>query len=52
MNMVINQMILVTDGESNTGISPVEAAKISCEKGIKVSTIGIVDNMRKEKSLV
>ena len=34
-------MILITDGESTAGISPVEAAKIAEEKGIRIYTIGV-----------
>lgn len=50
--MTFNQIILVTDGESNFGISPVEVAKNAYEKGIKVNTIGIVRNDDKEMPLV
>jgi len=34
-------IILTTDGVSNRGVSPVEAAKIAAYKGIKLYTIGI-----------
>lgn len=34
-------IILTTDGVSNRGVSPVEAAKIASYKGIKIYTIGI-----------
>jgi Ca-activated chloride channel family protein len=34
-------MILITDGESLEGMSPIEAAKIAKEKGIRVYTIGV-----------
>jgi Ca-activated chloride channel family protein len=34
-------MILITDGESLEGISPVEAAKTAKEKGIRIYTIGV-----------
>lgn len=34
-------IILLTDGESNTGINPVMAAKLAGEEGIKIYTIGI-----------
>lgn len=39
----IRQIIVVTDGRSNVGISPVEAAKRAYDAGIIVSTIGILD---------
>lgn len=34
-------MILITDGESMEGMSPIEAAKIAKEKGIRIYTIGV-----------
>lgn len=39
----IKQIIVVTDGRSNMGISPVEAAKKAHDVGITVSTIGIIN---------
>lgn len=39
----IKQIIVVTDGRSNTGISPVEAAKRAYDAGITVSTIGVIN---------
>lgn len=39
----IKQIIVVTDGRSNMGISPVEAAKRAYDAGITVSTIGIIN---------
>lgn len=49
----IKQIIVVTDGRSNTGISPVEAAKRAYETGIIVSTIGIINlkNSSDEKDI-
>ncbi|WP_425447830.1 vWA domain-containing protein [Dethiothermospora halolimnae] len=44
-----NQIILATDGRSNTGINPIEVAKKGRRKGITISTIGIIDS--KGKSL-
>lgn len=38
----IKQIIAVTDGRSNMGISPVEAAKKAYDAGITVSTIGVI----------
>jgi Ca-activated chloride channel family protein len=38
----IRQIIIITDGKSNIGISPIEAAKQANKLGIVVSTIGIV----------
>jgi len=34
-------VILLSDGENNSGIDPQEAAKIAAEKGIRVYTIGV-----------
>lgn len=34
-------MILITDGESNAGIPPAEAARYAKEKGIRIYTIGV-----------
>jgi len=39
----IKQIIIVTDGKSDSGVSSVEAAKKAYDKGIVVSAIGIVD---------
>ncbi|RKD33885.1 VWA domain-containing protein [Thermohalobacter berrensis] len=45
------QIILVTDGESNVGYSPVEVAQNANQKGVNVNTIGIVTGNKKEKPL-
>lgn len=51
--VIIKEMIIVTDGESNVGGNPVVAAKEALEKGIVVNTIGIVEQGKhKENSLV
>ncbi|HHY76983.1 MAG TPA: VWA domain-containing protein [Clostridiales bacterium] len=41
---IIKQMLIVTDGRSNIGISPIEAAAKAKSMGITVSAIGIIDN--------
>ncbi|SHJ08615.1 vWA domain-containing protein [Lutispora thermophila] len=41
---IIKQMIIITDGKSNIGINPVEAAAKAKAAGITVSAIGIIDN--------
>lgn len=38
----IRQIIVITDGKSNVGISPIEAARQAGKLGIVVSTIGII----------
>ena len=40
----IKQIIIITDGKSNIGKSPVDAALDAYKRGITVSAIGIVDN--------
>jgi len=39
----IKQIIIITDGKSNIGTDPIEAAKQACKLGIVVSTIGIIN---------
>lgn len=39
----IKQIIVVTDGRSNMGIGPVEAARRAFEAGITVSVIGVIN---------
>jgi len=42
---MIKQIIVVSDGKSNKGPNPSEMAKLALSKGIRVSTIGIIDNL-------
>ncbi|AGB18033.1 Mg-chelatase subunit ChlD [Thermoanaerobacterium thermosaccharolyticum M0795] len=42
--MSIRQIIVVTDGKSNVGGNPADAAYLANKKGITVSAIGIVDD--------
>lgn len=42
-DVIIKQIILVTDGQSNVGENPVEAAARAYKNGIIVNTIGVVD---------
>lgn len=49
MNMLadsgeIKQIIVITDGRSNMGMSPVDAALRAHESGITVSTVGIINH--------
>lgn len=39
----IRQIIVITDGKSNIGINPIEAARQASKLGIVVSTIGIIN---------
>lgn len=39
----IRQIIVITDGKSNIGINPIEAARQANKAGIVVSTIGIIN---------
>ncbi|KXG44852.1 vWA domain-containing protein [Tepidibacillus decaturensis] len=41
--LVFNQITLITDGCSNQGYSPIEAARQAYEKGIIINVIGITD---------
>ena len=47
--MGINQIILVTDGQSNTGGSPISAAKEAYNKNIIVNTIGLIGKNKEEE---
>lgn len=42
-NGEIRQIIIITDGRSNIGINPIEAAKQASRLGIVISTIGIIN---------
>ncbi len=42
-DVTIKQIILVTDGQSNVGGDPIEAAENAYKNGIIVNTIGIVE---------
>ncbi len=42
-DVTIDQIILVTDGQSNIGGDPIEAAERAYRKGIIVNTIGVTD---------
>jgi len=41
---IVRQMLIITDGRSNIGVSPIEAAAKAKSMGITVSAIGIIDN--------
>lgn len=43
--MEIKQIVIITDGKSNVGIRPEEAAKKAADEGVAVSVIGIVDEL-------
>lgn len=40
---ILKQIILITDGKSNRGTSPINSALVASQGGITVSTIGIMD---------
>jgi len=44
LEILIKQIIVVTDGKSNVGGNPADAAFLAFKKGIRVSSIGIVDD--------
>ncbi len=41
---MLKQIILISDGQSNVGSNPVSIAELASNKGIVVSTIGIIDS--------
>ena len=49
---VLKQIILISDGQSNRGLNPVEAAKLALSKDIRVNTIGIVDTRENESPIL
>lgn len=49
--ILFKQIILVTDGESNGEKNPIDVAKKISEKGITISTIGIIDRNNTENSI-
>jgi len=46
--ITFQQIVLITDGYSNTGISPIEAAKVAADQGITVHVIGISEFSSKQ----
>jgi len=46
---IIKQIIVITDGRSNIGVNPAEAAAKAKAGGITVSAIGIIDNEGKNE---
>ncbi len=44
----LRQILLITDGCSNSGMSPTEAAKEAFEYGITVNVIGVLDDHQSE----
>ncbi|MFV9511718.1 VWA domain-containing protein [Tepidibacillus sp. LV47] len=46
-DLTFQQMVLITDGYSNSGISPIEAAKVVFQQGVIIHVIGITDSMKK-----
>jgi Ca-activated chloride channel family protein len=51
-DIMLKQIIVVSDGKSNTGPNPVEAAKLALSHGIRVNTIGIIDNYEDTSSIL
>ncbi len=48
---MLKQIILISDGQSNRGLDPVEAAELAPNKDIRVNTIGIVDSKQNESPI-
>ncbi len=41
---MLKQIIIISDGQSNTGPNPVNMAALAFDNSIIVNTIGIIDN--------
>ena len=48
---MLKQIILISDGQSNTGPNPANIAELALEKSIIVNTIGIVDSKENQSSI-
>lgn len=52
MVYMLKQIILISDGQSNIGSDPSEMAELAAKEGIKVNTIGIIDNEENESPIM
>ena len=50
--MLLKQIILISDGQSNRGPEPAGIAELALNNHIRVNTIGIVDNKQDEGSIL
>lgn len=48
---VLNQLIIISDGQSNVGPEPSSIAELAFNKNIRVNTIGIIDSSRSTDSI-
>ncbi|GFN35204.1 vWA domain-containing protein [Tepidimicrobium xylanilyticum] len=48
---MLNQIIVVSDGQSNVGPEPSSIAELALNKGIRVNTIGIIDSQKDKSSI-
>lgn len=48
---MLNQIIVISDGQSNVGPEPADIARLALNTDIKVNTIGIIDNEKNKNSI-
>lgn len=48
---MLNQLIIISDGQSNVGPEPSSIAELAFNKNIRVNTIGIIDSSRSTDSI-
>lgn len=49
---MLKQIILISDGQSNRGVDPREMAELALKEGIRVNTIGIIDNDKDQLAIM
>ncbi|WP_025642468.1 vWA domain-containing protein [Schnuerera ultunensis] len=49
---MLNQIIVISDGQSNVGPEPSGIAELALNKNVKVNTIGIIDSGRNKDSIL
>lgn len=49
---MLKQIILISDGQSNRGAHPGEMAELALEEGIRVNTIGIIDDDKNQMAIM
>ena len=49
---MLNQIIVISDGQSNVGPDPSDMAELALSNNIRVNTIGIIDNNRNKDSIL
>ena len=49
---LIKQIIVISDGQSNVGPEPSKVAEMALNRGIRVNTIGIIDNSHNKSAIL